>query len=169
MKNFLIILVAIILLAALIVYAYVTYDSGEDEVVSVDYTYSDIESPEESTAVTDENAEITSDSTSDTEDSQDRYDFTVENMGGNLVKRSEISGKPMVVHFWASWCGQCIYELPALQATYEKYGDQVEFMIVCITDGVYETVESAKEFLADKGYTFPIYFEFVEVAVLHRL
>jgi thiol-disulfide isomerase/thioredoxin len=87
------------------------------------------------------------------------YDFTVEDTEGQLIKRSEITGKPMVVHFWASWYDYCDYELPAIQAMYEKYGDIVEFMIVCITDGEYETVESAKEYLSDKGYTFPVYFD----------
>ena len=167
MKNFIIILLGVLLLLSLLGYAYVTYDNAEDEIISDDYTYGmDTQESAESHTESTEN-ESASDVTTDEKDDQEKYDFTVEDINGDLIKRSEITGKPMVVHFWASWCDYCTYELPALQASYEKYGDQIEFMIVCITDGEYETVESAKKYLSDKGYTFPVYFD-VNSEALHN-
>jgi thiol-disulfide isomerase/thioredoxin len=34
---------------------------------------------------------------------------------------SRFQGKPLVVNFWASWCGPCIAEMPALSALHKKY------------------------------------------------
>ena len=50
-------------------------------------------------------------------------------------------------------------ELPDFQAAYETYGDTIHFMMVDLTDGYQETVEKAKSFIADAGYTFPVYFD----------
>ena len=86
-------------------------------------------------------------------------DFTVVDANGNPVKLSDWKGKPVVVNFWASWCPPCKAEMPDFQAVYEELGDQVIFMIINVTDGANETLESAKKHIADNGYTFPVYFD----------
>lgn len=86
-------------------------------------------------------------------------DFTVLNMDGEPVDLSDFFGKPIVVNFWATWCGPCVFELPAFDAAYRKYGDTVTFLMVNLTDGVDDTVEGAKSFIKSNGYTFPIYFD----------
>lgn len=86
-------------------------------------------------------------------------DFTVYDSEMNAVKLSDKFGKPIVVNFWASWCGPCKSELPAFDAMYEKYGDEVVFMIINLTDGYNETVNGVKEFVLDGGYSFPVYYD----------
>lgn len=86
-------------------------------------------------------------------------DFTVEDAAGEQVNLFSLVGKPMVLNFWASWCGPCKSELPDFQAAYEKYGEDVEFVIVNMTDGVRETKEIATAFLEEQGYTLPVYFD----------
>ena len=84
--------------------------------------------------------------------------FTMQDYEGNIVKLSDMIDKPIVLNFWATWCPPCKAELPDFQRAYEKYGNEINFVIVDLTDGD-ETVEKAKSYLSQNGYTFPCYFD----------
>ena len=86
-------------------------------------------------------------------------DFTVYDSEGNGHSFSEFKGKPVILNFWASWCGPCVSEMPEFQEFYNEYGEKIHFVLVNLTDGQQETVETASEFIAEQGYTFPIYFD----------
>lgn len=49
--------------------------------------------------------------------------------------------------------------MPEFQNFYEKYGQDVHFVIVNLTDGAQETVETASAYIAEGGYTFPVYYD----------
>ena len=104
--------------------------------------------------------QVVEDPTGETEaQGSEAPDFTVYDMEGNAHKLSDFRGKPVLLNFWASWCGPCQMEMPDFQKFYESHGDQVHFVIVNLTDGQQETVESASAFIAEKGYTFPVYYD----------
>ncbi len=84
-------------------------------------------------------------------------DFSVYDLEGNYVSLSDMAGRPVVLNFWATWCGPCKSEMPHFQSLYEEYGDRVEFMMVNLTDGAQETQADVEKFLADNGYSFPVY------------
>lgn len=86
-------------------------------------------------------------------------DFTVLDGDGNECRLSDFEGKPVILNFWASWCGPCKSEMPDFQEAYEKYGGDIQFMMVNCTDGSRETVDTAKAFITDAGYTFPVFFD----------
>ena len=87
-------------------------------------------------------------------------DFTVYDAEGNGITLSALmDGKPTVLNFWASWCGPCRSEMPHIQEAYERLGGEVSFVIINMTDGQRETQESAEEYMAESGWTFPIYFD----------
>ncbi len=86
-------------------------------------------------------------------------DFAVLDREGKTVRLSDLRGKPVVLNFWASWCGPCKQEMPSFEAAYKKYGADVHFVMVDLTDGQNETVETAKQLIDALGYTFPIYFD----------
>ena len=86
-------------------------------------------------------------------------DFTVFDRDDNPVCLSDYKGKPVIVNFWASWCSACKREMPAFQQAWETYGDQVEFLLINVTDNTQETLASAQAFLASSPYTFPVYFD----------
>ena len=48
--------------------------------------------------------------------------------------------------------------MPDFEAVYQKYGDDVRFMMVNLTDGQQETTASAKAYIEGQGYPFPVYF-----------
>ena len=85
-------------------------------------------------------------------------DFTVYDVDGNPVKLSDYFGKPIVLNFWASWCGPCKMEMPDFEEKYQELGEQVQFLMVNLTDGQ-ETVESASAFIEEQGYTFPVLYD----------
>ena len=47
-------------------------------------------------------------------------DFTVYDSEMNKVKLSDYFGKPIVINFWTSWCGQCKSEIPEFNEMDEK-------------------------------------------------
>lgn len=86
-------------------------------------------------------------------------DFTVYDAEGNPVQLYDYIGKPLVVNFWASWCGPCQMEMPHFEDKYQELGDEVQFLMINMTDGGRETVDSASAFIAEKGYTFPVLYD----------
>lgn len=86
-------------------------------------------------------------------------DFSVYDSEMNEVRLSDYFGKPIVINFWTSWCGPCKSELPSFNSLYKKYKDDVTFLMINLTDGQRETVDSIKEFVSSNGFSFPVYYD----------
>ena len=51
-------------------------------------------------------------------------DFKVVSDSGKTLTRSDFGGKLLVLHFWATWCGGCVEEIPSLEVFQREYGPQ---------------------------------------------
>ena len=86
-------------------------------------------------------------------------DFYFTDYDGNRLQLSQFEGKPVILNFWASWCGPCKSEMPDLEEAFKTYGDDIHFIILNMTDGSRETVQSARNYIDSQGYTFPVYYD----------
>lgn len=86
-------------------------------------------------------------------------DFVVYDKDGNKVGLSDYLGKPVVLNFWASWCGPCASEMPDFEEAYKERGDEIQFLMINLTDGYQETMESATEYIQEQGFTFPVFYD----------
>lgn len=94
------------------------------------------------------------------------YDFTVYNENGEAVRLSDFNGKKnIVVNFWASWCPPCKLEMPYFNEATEKYkNEDVEILMVNLTDGMRETKEKAKKYIESEGYNLNVLYDLEEEA-----
>ena len=86
-------------------------------------------------------------------------DFSMTDAEGATVRLSDFKGRPVLLNFWASWCGPCKSEMPAIQEAWKQSGDEVAFVIVNMTGMDGESEEAARAFLTGNGYDFPCYFD----------
>ena len=86
-------------------------------------------------------------------------DFTFYQLDGTAVNLSNFFGKPIVLNFWASSCGPCRSEMPDFQTAYDTLGDEVQFLMVNVTDGRWDTLESASGYIEAEGFTFPVFYD----------
>lgn len=80
-------------------------------------------------------------------------DFTLTGLDGQEVSLSDFRGEPVLLNFWASWCGPCRIEMPLLQEVYEQWTSKG---LVLLAVNLQEDPAKVKEFIDDAGYTFPV-------------
>ena len=131
--------------------------SGAEETTKAESDTEDItesESGHYSDQVSEESAE-----NEETQEQIAAMDFTVYDAEGNAVHLSDYFGTPIVLNFWASWCGPCQREMPDFQEKFEELGDEIQFLMINVTDGARETVEIASAFIQEQEYTFPVFYD----------
>jgi peroxiredoxin len=80
--------------------------------------------------------------------------FQLYDLNGNLVALSEYRGSIVFLNFWATWCGPCRVEMPAMEALYKTF-ERKDFEILAISTDQ-QGLAVTRPFRNELGLTFPI-------------
>jgi cytochrome c biogenesis protein CcmG, thiol:disulfide interchange protein DsbE len=79
-------------------------------------------------------------------------DFALADLDGNAIRLADLRGRPVVVNFWASWCGPCVEEFPLLRDAAARHAADG----LAVVGIVYQDrSEAARDFMARNGATWP--------------
>jgi peroxiredoxin len=79
-------------------------------------------------------------------------DFELQSLSETQFRLSDLSGKVVLINFWASWCGPCRLEMPAIQARYLQHPDELEVLAINFD----EPIEDVRAFVDELGLTLPV-------------
>ena len=79
-------------------------------------------------------------------------DFELTNLAGARIRLSELRGTVVLINFWATWCGPCRLEMPAIQERYERYHPELAVLAVDFD----EPAGEVQKFVDELGLTFEV-------------
>lgn len=80
-------------------------------------------------------------------------DFQLQTLDGQTVKLSDFRGKPVLLNFWATWCGPCRFEMPFLQQINDSYSAKG---LVLLTVDIAENSTVVQKFMTDLNLSMKV-------------
>ncbi len=82
--------------------------------------------------------------------------FTIQTLDGEQISLDQLSGKIVVMDFWATWCGPCVSSVPELKDLTKKYPQSKLELISFSADN---DQQSWRDFIAKKNMEWPQYWD----------
>ena len=100
-------------------------------------------------------AEINADDTAGSE--AEPLDFTLKDLAGKRIRLKDWRGHPVIIDFWATWCGPCRKEMPELNEIYRRYRDKGLVILGVSLDAVQgDGIEVVEPFIKNFRILYPI-------------
>jgi peroxiredoxin len=80
-------------------------------------------------------------------------EFTLPALDGQSVSLGDFKGKPVMVNFWATWCGPCVHEVPYIQETYEVWSGKG---LVILAVNIGESPSQVQGFMQENQLSFTV-------------
>ena len=80
-------------------------------------------------------------------------DFQLQDFEGQTVTLSNLRGNPVILNFWASWCGPCKHEMPFLQQIYEDWQSRG---VILLSINLGESHSKATQYMESNDLSFPV-------------
>ncbi len=82
-------------------------------------------------------------------------EINLKSMTGDQIVLSQLVGRPVLVNFWATWCGPCREEFPAIVRKYRQYQPQ-GFVVVGVNFQDDNSDNGVLTFMKDTLVNFPV-------------
>ena len=82
-------------------------------------------------------------------------DFSLPDRSGRSYSLANFRGRPLLIDFWATWCGPCRKTMPEVQRLHEQYGRELQVVGINIEGNSPDVLG----YLDEGGYTFPVLFD----------
>jgi thiol-disulfide isomerase/thioredoxin len=80
------------------------------------------------------------------------YAFTLNTLDGKSVSIGDQIGQPIIVNFWATWCGPCRIEMPEFEEVYQEHQEQG---LTILAVNLQERPEQVESFFVDEfGFSY---------------
>ncbi|MBC8081095.1 MAG: TlpA family protein disulfide reductase [Gorillibacterium sp.] len=94
--------------------------------------------------------------------------FSLKSLDGKVYNVDAKREKPLLLTFWASWCGPCKEEAPLLSLLHNKYKNQIDVYAVNVT--AEDRIRDVEAFAKRYSFSFPVLLDVKgEVAVMYRI
>ncbi|GIV96683.1 MAG: hypothetical protein KatS3mg057_1340 [Herpetosiphonaceae bacterium] len=80
-------------------------------------------------------------------------DFALQTPDGETIRLSDLRGQAVLINFWATWCGPCRSEMPAIQGIYDQQRER-GFTVIAVN--MREDPDRVHAFIQDLGLSFPV-------------
>lgn len=79
-------------------------------------------------------------------------DFQLETLDGSSIKLADLRGHPVLINFWATWCGPCQQEMPLIEQYYKKY--KPDLVVLAVNSAEPQT--DVQTFVTNHNLSFPV-------------
>jgi thiol-disulfide isomerase/thioredoxin len=82
----------------------------------------------------------------------------VQGMDGKTINIQDVqeAGKPMIINFWATWCGPCKAELSAINEVYQEWVDETGVTLVAVSIDDSRTMSRVKPYVDTQGWEYTV-------------